>query len=82
MTGKEIIIQLSTWRGIHEHVEHARLKHPWAVGVSNWYKSRVLLSEVREFFWAVFWERDAVRIREEALDVIAVLIRWIEGDGR
>ena len=75
------IIGTTTWRGIHDHVDHARTKHPWPRGASNLYKTRVLLSEVREFLWAVFVERDAVRVREEALDVVAVLVRWIEGDG-
>jgi hypothetical protein len=42
---------------------------------------RVLLSEVRELIWAVVWERDMARIRDEALDCVAVLVRWIEGDG-
>ena len=77
----EIIIQHTTWRDIHEHVEHARVKHPWKPGVSGWYKLRVLLSEVRELAWAVIWERDAKRIRYEALDCIAVLVRIVEGDG-
>jgi len=73
------LMEPSTWRGIHDHVHHARAKHP------GFRKTRlgaayVLLSEVRELLWAVFWERDPARVREEALDVIAVLVRWIEGD--
>ena len=64
---------------IAEHVYHARTKHP-VFARSRWQALRVLFSEVWEFLWAVFWERDPVRIREEALDVIAVLVRWIEGD--
>ena len=71
-----------TRAGIVDHTCHARLKHYWKPGVSTWYKCRVLLSEVREFLWAVFWERDPKRVREEALDIVAVLIRWIEGDGK
>jgi hypothetical protein len=78
--GSEIIISHHTWRGIHEHVEHARLKHPWH-SATNCYRLRVLLSEVRELIWAVVWERDAARIRDEAFDCVAVLVRWVEGDG-
>ena len=75
------LIDFPTWHGIHEHVHHARRKHP-VFATSKWQATRVLLSEVREFLWAVFWERDAARVREEAFDVVAVLIRWIEGDMR
>ena len=80
MTGSGIIIRYGTWRAIHERVEHARKKHPWQ-SVTNWYRLRVLLSEVRELVWAVVWERDPERIHSEVLDCIAVLVRWYEGDG-
>jgi hypothetical protein len=64
---------------MHKRVEHARLRHPWR-SATNWFRLRVLLSEVRELIWAVVWERDMARIRDEALDCVAVLVRWIEGD--
>ena len=76
----EIIIQYATWRDIHLRVEHARIKHPWHESASWWYKARVLLSEVVELIWAIGVEREPERIRSEALDCIAVLIRMCEGD--
>ena len=73
------LMEPSTWRGIHDHAHHARSKHP-GFRKTRLGAARVLLSEVRELLWAVFGERDPARVREEALDVIAVLVRWIEGD--
>lgn len=77
--GNSIGPRIVTRTGISAHVAHARIKHPH-FAASRGQATCVLLSEVREFLWAVFWERDRERIREEALDVIAVLVRWIEGD--
>ena len=74
------LMQFTTWRDIMLHVEHAREKHPWPAEAGWGYKVRVLLSEVRELIWAVVWERKPERIRAEALDCIAVLIRIIEGE--
>ena len=60
-------------------VKHARCKHP-VFPRSWWGKFAVLLEEVAELIWAVVWERDPQRIRAEALDCIAVLVRIVEGD--
>ncbi len=74
------LLCLSTRDDIAAAVEHARCKHPnfrrtW------WGKFAVLFEEVAELVWAVVWERDPKRIRAEALDCIAVLVRIIEHDG-
>ena len=79
MTNNALGPSITTRDGISAHVAHARIKHP-IFARSRWQATRVLLSEVGEFLWAVFWERDPVRIREEGFDVIAVFVRWIEGD--
>lgn len=60
------------------HVDHARRKHPGFVK-SRFSLACVLLEEVGEFLWAVF-RGDKKEAREEALDVVAVLFRYIEGD--
>lgn len=65
---------------IAAHVEHARNKHP------DWYPSTeyvcaVAEMEWREFLFALEWEGEA-RAQEEALDLIAVLVRYIEGDAK
>lgn len=65
---------------IAEHVRHARAKHPhW------WPREEFVLSvaemEFDEFCHAVKWETKH-RAEEEALDLIAVLVRFLEGDGR
>lgn len=74
-------MNLDTTVAICQGTAHARSKHHWKPGCSWWFKCSVLLSEVRELLWAVIWERDPLRIRAEALDVIAVLVRIVEGDG-
>ena len=67
------------WDDISAAVEHARRKHP-VFGRTWRVKLAVLLEEVGELIWAVVWERDPQRIRAEALDCIAVLVRIVEGD--
>ena len=68
-----------TRRGIFAHVVAARNKHP-VFPRSWWRRFAVLLEEVCELAWAVVWERDKERIRSEALDCVAVLVRIVEGD--
>lgn len=67
------------WDDINAAVEHARCKHP-VFPRSWWRRFAVLLEEVGELIWAVVWERDPQRIKAEALDCIAVLVRIVEGD--
>ena len=63
---------------IVEHVRHAREKHP------DWRKTSAYALDVAGLEWqelqhAVKWESKA-RQKEEALDLAAVLVRFIEGD--
>ena len=72
----------SPWGTIDEithAVGHARAKHP-VFGRTWRVKLFVLIEEVLELIWAVVWERDPKRIKAEALDCIAVLVRSVEGD--
>ena len=67
-------------REIMEHVIHARAKHP------HWYPSDDYVLSVAEMEWGEFahalrWE-SRKRAHEEALDLIAVLVRFLQGDGR
>ena len=69
-----------TMERISEHVRHARNKHP------EWRKTPDYAFAVAELEWneihhALRWETQK-RVEEEALDLIAVLIRIIEGDHR
>ena len=62
------------------HVRHAREKHP------GWRKTPLYVKSVAALEWgewehAVEWENRS-RAEEEALDLIAVLVRFIEGDDR
>lgn len=69
----------TTYFFIAGHVAKARAKHP-EFPHSWWGRFAVLLEEVGELLLAVVWERDAQRIRDEAGDCIAVLVRIVEGD--
>ena len=65
---------------IVEHVRHAREKHP------AWRKTPLYARSIAGLEWgewehAVTWE-NRTRAEEEALDLIAVMIRFIEGDDR
>lgn len=65
---------------IVSHVRHAREKHP------AWRKTALYAKSVAELEWGEFchaleWE-SRTRAEEEALDLIAVLTRFIEGDDR
>lgn len=68
----------NTYDAIKEHVDHARAKHP------NWRKTAAYVLDVAGMEWqelqhAVKWETPR-RQKEEALDLIAVLVRFVEGD--
>lgn len=67
-----------TYDAIKAHVAHAREKHPhWRKTAS--YALDVAKLEFGEFEHAVKWEGQK-RQKEEALDLIAVLVRFVEGD--
>lgn len=70
---------LETQGRIYTQVYLARYKHP-VFARSWWGRFAVLLEEVGELIWAVVWERKPERIRAEALDCIAVLVRIVEGE--
>ena len=74
-----IIIKPETWRAIHEHVEHARLKHPWAADMTPADKLRAVEAELNEMAAAML-KGDVRGIRKEALDCMAVLVRIVESD--
>ena len=76
---KYIPLQSNTFGSIIVAVHWARNKHP-GFRRTWWGKFAVLIEEVWELIWAVVWERDPQRIRAEALDCIAVLVRILEGD--
>ena len=74
----DLIIQHDTLRDIHRHVAHARQKHGWkAIGPLDRYL--VAERELHEFGIAMF-KGDKRGARKEALDLIAVLVRVVEGD--
>lgn len=67
-----------TYDAIKAHVAHAREKHPeWRKTAA--YALAVAGLEWNEFHHAVEWE-NRKRQKEEALDLIAVLVRFVEGD--
>lgn len=74
----EIIISHQTWRAIHKHVEHARRRHPWSPGYPDVEKYRAAERELHEVAAAML-KGDLRGVRQEALDVIAVLVRIVEG---
>lgn len=65
---------------IVSHVRHAREKHPAWRRTAQYVKS-VADMEYREWVHAIDWE-NRTRAEEEALDLCAVLIRFVEGDDR
>ncbi|MDL2267188.1 hypothetical protein LJC46_04275 [Desulfovibrio sp. OttesenSCG-928-G15] len=79
MSDNAIIIRHETLRKIHEHVEHARIKHSWPPKMGHVMKFLILESEVNELARSML-KNDLRGIREEALDAIAVLVRIVEGE--
>lgn len=85
----------SAIKQINEHLEKARKKHPefapggplqvvslsaeelgeMAQAVNDWYTKPDMLSD-----WGTPKCKEYLRAKDEALDLIAVLIRFIEGD--
>ena len=77
--GEGGVVTILTLGRINRHVAKARAKHP-AFARNTAHKFCILFEEVGEFIKAVVWERDKERITSEAMDIIAVLVRWVEGD--
>jgi len=73
------IIQFSTLHDIHEHIAHARQKHTWPEDMSDAEKYQKAECELHELAAAMF-KGDLRGKRKEALDLIAVLIRIVEGE--
>lgn len=71
-------VSLETLRRIDAHVIHARQKHPHWFPHDDFVRS-VAEMEFDEFSHAISWE-NRKRAEEEALDVIAVMVRFLEGD--
>lgn len=63
---------------INKHVEHARTKHPFFCKNSGEMMC-LLMEEIGEMAQAIN-ENKVINIQEEALDAIAVLVRFLEGD--
>lgn len=72
-----IILHPSTLAAIHEHVEHARVKHPWGPDLPPAEQYRIAEREMHELAAAML-KGDTRGVRKEALDTIAVLIRIVE----
>lgn len=64
---------------IKDAVNRARNKHPKFCR-NKLHLMCVLIEEVVEFLWAFFVTRKPRRMKEEALDIIAVLVRVLKGD--
>ena len=77
-TSNELRAHSSTVLSIHDAVIHARVKHP-VFPVTRTGKAMVLLEEVGEVLWAAAFQGPH-RLREELMDVAAVIVRWYEGD--
>lgn len=75
-------VSLATWRGILEHVGHARRMHPWPPGAAGGLAARALLRALLALLLAAVRGREPKGVRDRALDCIAVLVRMIEEDGR
>ena len=73
------VIGFETWQGVHEHLHNARKMQP-IFALSRGEAAGAVLAHMRGFLWAMLWKRDATKAREKALDVIATLVRWLEGD--
>ena len=58
--------------------EHARRKHP-KPATGKLHTIGILLEEVCEFAWALLFQGPE-RAREEAGHVVAVIVRWMEGE--
>ena len=67
-----------TVRALALAVEHARRKHP-KPATGKLHTIGILLEEVFEFAWALLFQGPE-KAREEAGHVVAVIVRWMEGE--
>lgn len=76
----QTLISFETLRDIHDHVDHARIKHPWPDNLPDSEKYRIVEHELHEMAAAMI-KQDRRGVRKEALDAIAALIRIVDNDG-
>jgi len=74
-----MIIGIDAWAAIHTAVHNARCKHPKFKKTTAG-KLCVLLEEVAELAFALVFQGPD-RAKAEMMDIVAVLVRWWEGDG-
>ncbi len=79
MSAPSMLIRHDTLRALHEHVEHARQKHPWPADMPDAEKFRIVERELHEMAAAML-KGDRRGAEKEAADCMAVLVRIVEGD--
>ena len=72
-------IGLKTFSDISKHLAKARNKHPFFVN-SRYKVISIAAEELGEFAQAINDKKPIEEIKSEALDLIAVLVRFLEGD--
>ena len=68
-----------TIAAIEGHLVHARAKHPWPEDMAPAEKYRIAERELHELAAAML-KGDLRAVMNEALDLVAVLVRIIEGE--
>ena len=79
MEEKKGHIGLRTLSDISKHLAKARKKHPFFAN-SRYRVVSIATEELGEFAQAINDNKPIEEIKSEALDVIAVLVRFLEGD--
>ncbi|MDR1658872.1 MAG: hypothetical protein LBR94_00835 [Desulfovibrio sp.] len=74
----DAIMRVDTGWAFAKAAEHARRKHP-VPARRKLHVICILLEEVLEFAWALLFQGPE-RAREEAGHIVAVIVRWMEGE--
>ena len=72
-------IGLKTFSDISKHLSKARNKHPYFAD-SRYRVVSIAAEELGEFAQAINDNKPIEEIKSEALDLVAVLVRFLEGD--
>ena len=72
-------IGFETFSDISKHLAKARKKHPFFAN-SRYRVVSIAAEELGEFAQAINDNKPIEEIKSEALDIIAVLVRFLEGD--
>ena len=70
---------MKTFSDISKHLSKARNKHPYFAD-SRYRVVSIAAEELGEFAQAINDNKPIEEIKSEALDLIAVLVRFLEGD--